>query len=71
MQPSYQYSLPQNARQVVETDLNCSELTPGRPAPVPRDVRLWHKTDLPGCLLCGRYRGVKQTTFARSEYFRF
>jgi hypothetical protein len=29
MQPGYQYSLPQNVRQVIETDLNCSESTCG------------------------------------------
>jgi hypothetical protein len=39
MQPRYQYSLPQNARQVIEPDLNCSEST----RVIPRNVRDWHE----------------------------
>src|SRR5947209_20623479 len=43
---SYQYSLPQNVRQVIETDLTCSESTggwrPPHPSGCPLVARLGH-----------------------------
>jgi hypothetical protein len=53
MPPSYQYSLPQNARQVIETSLNCSESTrgcrPSHPSGCP-DLALSGHTETIVCL---------------------